>query len=153
MPETNIKNVRDLILRTREVKSLTEKSRQTDELQRAVQRLLPSMLADYCQVRSYERGVLALNASTGSAATQLRFLAQQILPRLRKITLFKDLEKITIRVQTAEPLQLRHQTRAVEPISQANQQLIRDTADSISDPNLADSLRRLAMTLGKYGKE
>lgn len=151
--ETNIKNVRDLISRNQEVKYLTEKARQSDELQRAVSRLLPSMLADYCQVRSYERGVLTLNASTGSAATQLRFLTQQMLPKLQKTGVFKGLESILVKVQNFEPLRQAHKIRTTPPVSRDNRRLIQETADAVNDPNLADSLRRLAMTLGKNGKD
>lgn len=111
------------------------------------------MLADYCQVRSYERGVLTLSAATGAAATQLRFLAPQILPKLRKYKYFNELEKISIRIQAASPVLHQHKTRDVEPVSQANRQLLKETADSLSDPQLAESLRRLAMTLGNYGKD
>lgn len=151
--ETNIKNIRDLISRAREVKSLTEKSRKTDELQRAVQYLLPSMLADYCQVQSFERGVLTLNAATGSAATQLRFVAQQIIPKLQKNPIFKDLEKIQIRIQAPEPVLRTHQVRKVPAVSSTNCQLIRETAESVSDKGLAESLQKLAITLSKNGKD
>ena len=153
MPEINIKNVRDLIVCTREVKSLTEKTRKLDELQRALHQLLPSMLADYCQIRSYERGILSLQAETGSAATQLRFIQHQIFPKLKKMSAFKDLERITIRVQSAETLAKRYSARQANPVSPANCQAIRDTAEAVSDPGLAESLRRLAVTLGKYGKK
>lgn len=152
-PETNIKNVTDLMRQCQEVKSLTEKARQSDELQRALQRLLPSMLADYCQVRSFEQGVLALNAASGSAATQLRFLTPQILPKLQKMSIFQGLTSITIRTQAPEARDSRHQVRKTPPVSDANRKLLSDTADGISDPGLAESLRRLAMTLGKNGKD
>lgn len=135
-----------------EVKSLTEKARTSDEMQQALQRLLPSMLADYCQVRSFEQGVLGLNAASGSAATQLRFLAQQLLPKLQKISIFKELKSITVRTQAPVALNLRHQVRNRPPVSGANRQLLRDTADSINDAALAESLRRLAMTLDRNGK-
>ena len=151
--ETNIKNVRDLISRNQEVKHLTEIARQSDELQRVVVRLLPSMLADYCQVRSFERGVLTLGASTGSAATQLRFLAQQMLPKLQKTGVFRGLESIVIKVQGTGPIRPGHKIRATPPVSQANCRLLQETADGISDTNLADSIRRLAVTLGKNGKD
>jgi hypothetical protein len=152
-PETNIKNVTDLMRQCQEVKSLTEKARQSDELQRALQRLLPSMLADYCQVRSFEQGVLALNAASGSAATQLRFLTPQILPKLQKMSIFQGLTSITIRTQAPEARDSRRQVRQTPRVSDANRQLLSDTADGISDPGLAESLRRLAMTLGKNGKD
>lgn len=152
--ETNIKNVQELISRSREVKHLTEVARKTDELQKAVVRLLPSMLADYCQVRSFERGVLTLDAATGSAATQLRFLAQQMLPRLQKTYVFKGLERITIKVQSTRTTIARgHKVRTAPPVSQANRELLLETAEGVSDPNLADALRRLAITLGKDGKD
>lgn len=153
MPETNIKNIRDLILHIQEVKSLTQKSRQTDELQALLCRLLPAMLADYCQVRSYEQGVLTLNAATGAAATQLRFLAPQLLQKLKKHNNFSRLEKISVRIQTTSPILRQHKTRDVKPVSRANCQLLKETADSLSDPQLAESLRQLAMTLDNYGKD
>ena len=138
--------------RCQEVKSLTEQARESDELQRYLQRLLPSMLADYCQIRSFENGVLALSAATGAAATQLRFVAQQLLPKLQKTNLFKGLEKITIRVQAPVDVRPTHAVRSTPPVSRSNCQLIRDTAENIQDQGLADSLRRLAITLGKNGK-
>lgn len=152
--ETNIKNVRELIFHSREVKHLTEFAQKTDELQRVLVRLLPSMLADYCQVRSFERGVLTLDAATGSAATQLRFLAQQLVPKLQKSPVFNSLERITIKVQAA-PASVgpSHKVRTVPPVSRANRELLLETADGISDPELADALRRLAVTLGKNGKD
>ena len=153
MAETNIKTLRDLIFHNREVKSLTEKSRRTNEMQRALLSTLPSMLADYCQVQSYERGVLTLNATTGSAATQLRFLAPQMMSKLRKSSAFKDLEQVQVKIHTPETVGRPHQVRSVPPTSSENCQLINDTADSLSDPGLADSLRRLAATLGKNGKD
>ena len=135
------------------MKSLTEKSRKSDELQRALYQVLPSLLADYCQVRSYDQGVLTLSASTGSAATQLRFVTQQILPKLKKIHIFKELEKIQIRVQAPDPVLHTHQVRHLPPVSRSNCQLIRETANSISDQGLADSLQKLATTLSKDGKD
>jgi len=138
---------------TKQVKSLTQTSRKRDELQHVLHQLLPSMLADYCQIRSYDHGVLSLHAETGSAATQLRFIQQQLFSKLKKTNAFKDLERITVRIYTPEKPFRRYQHRDANPVSPASCQAIRDTADTVGDGNLAESLRRLADTLGKYGKK
>lgn len=113
------------------------------------------MLADYCQVQSYEQGVLTLSAATGSAATQLRFVVQQLLPKLKKHHAFRELERIQIRIQA--PVDTRvgrpHQIRNYPPVSELNRQLILETADGLNDQKLADALRQLASTLGKDGKD
>lgn len=124
-------------------------------MQHALQRLLPSMLADYCQIRSFQQGVLALNASTGAAATQLRFVAQQLLPKLQKLNTFNGLEKITIRVQAPESVQVKPSPvlRTRPPVSASNRDLILDTANNIHDQELAAALRQLASTLSKNGRK
>ncbi len=151
--ESNIKNIRDLISGVKEVKYLADKSHKSDSLQRILQQVLPSLLADYCRVRSFEQGLLTLDAATGSAATQLRFVTQQILPKLKKHSIFRDLEKIQIRIQAPEPDLKAHKTRYLPAASRANCQLIQDTANNIQDIELADSLRKLATTLSKNGKD
>lgn len=150
MTEPNIKAARELLLRNREVKSLTERARKLQDLQRALHSLLPSMLADYCQIRRFENGVLFLDAASGSAATQLRFIQQQLVPKLKQTTAFRDLDRINIRVQSTEKPAQPRKTRKTNPVSAENRQLLTDAADGISDPALAESLRNLAKTLKEF---
>ncbi len=150
MTEPNIKNARELLQRNREVKSLTERARKLQELQRALQLSLPSMLADYCQIQRFENGVLFLDAASGAAATQLRFIQQQLVSRLKQSPAFRELDRINIRVQSTEKPSRRRKSRQANPVSAENRQLLTDTADSISDPALAESLRNLAKTLKEF---
>ena len=151
--DITIKNIRDLMLCNQEVKSLTENSLQVAELNHILASSLPSKLAQYCQVASYRNGALTLETSTGSAATQLKFIQPQIFAKLKKSSKFRALQKITIRIAALQPKLDRHYTRRVPSVSEQNCSLIRQTADTIEDNQLADSMRNLAKTLGNYGKD
>lgn len=151
--DSRAKNIRQLLTSNQKVKSLSSQALKTRDLRRAVCGLLPSMLADYCQVRSFENGTLTLNAATGAAATQLRFVVQQLLPKLKNLPAFNGLEKIVVRVQASENKEPRVRRRIIPPVSQHNCELIRDAAHSLEDTELAKSLLRLADTLAKQREQ
>ncbi|HAG95349.1 MAG: hypothetical protein CMK83_14160 [Pseudomonadales bacterium] len=146
-----IKNIRDLMLCNKEVKSLTENSLQVAELNHILATSLPSKLAQFCKVASYRNGALHLETRTGAAATQLRFMQPQIFSKLKKSSKFRALQSINIRIAAA-PAQLdRHYKRSLPTVSRQNCLLIRQTADTIADHQLADSMRNLADTLKNRG--
>lgn len=148
MSDPTIKTAREVLARNQDVKSLTARLRATDDLQQILRALLPSMLADYCRVRRYEQGVLHLDAESGSAATQLRFIQTQLVQRLRQHSPFQALVQISVRVNTQpRPTSPPSSRPRTPPISAANRRLLEDTADGIQDTALAGALRNLAQTL------
>lgn len=147
MSEPNIKNVQDLLRHNRGVKNLSDKAGKIQELQRALTLVLPTMLADYCQARRFDGGVLYLDAATGSVATQLRFIQSQLVQKLQKIAIFSTLDRISVRVQTPAQAMRKQSKRKTPPVSDENRQLLQEAAKGISDTALAESLRTLAKTL------
>ena len=151
--DTTIKNIRDLMLCNQEVKSLTENATQLIELDKLFRAVLPPKLARYCRVGNYRNGQLLLETQSASAATQLKFLLPQIRGKLKKSSKFRALQDIKLRVAQPEPKLDRHYRRPAPPVSRHSQQLIRQTAENLSDRELASAMRRLADTLGKSGSE
>ena len=137
----------------KDVNSLAENASQLLELNHILQAALPTRLASFCTLRSYRNGSMVLEATTGSAATQLRFLQPQLITKLKKSTHFRALQSLVIKV-AEQPAKLdRQYTRNIPPVSPENRQIIRDTAAGIDDEALSASMINLADTLEKYGKD
>ncbi|AUM14099.1 hypothetical protein Kalk_17455 [Ketobacter alkanivorans] len=151
--DTNIKNIRDLMLCNKEVKSLTENSIQLVELNHILASALPAKLAQFCRVANYRNGALILETSSGSSATQLKFMQPKIHALLKKSSKFRALQSISIRIAAPQQKLDRHYKRSASPVSEHNQTLIRQTADTLNDGDLASSMRKLADTLENYGKK
>ncbi|MBA55760.1 MAG: hypothetical protein CMK89_14990 [Pseudomonadales bacterium] len=151
--DSTIKNIRDLMLCNKEVKSLTENSLQVAELNHILASALPAKLSQFCTVASYRNGSLILQAQTGSAATQLKFMQPQIFAKLKKSSKFRALQEICIRIAAQQPKLDRHYKREAPTVSTQNRDLIRQTANGLTDQDLAASMRKLATTLENYGKK
>lgn len=142
------KRLKDILARFGSVKSLTEASVRLAKLDRLLKSALPSLLADYCQVKSCSTKELTIEAYSQAVATHLRFSAPKILEKLQRYEELSKLEIITIRVGTV-PQKPAVNTPARKPnkVSKANCELIEATAASIDSQDLRASLERLAATL------
>lgn len=140
------------MLCNKEVRSITTNSHQLLELNHIIQGLLPSMLAQYCEIQSYNNGQLLLETSSASASTQLRFILPRLREKLKNNSQFSALQSINIKVKTIAPKLDRHYSRSTKPVSNKNLDLLRQTASSLSDPDLASSMNRLAETLDRNKK-
>lgn len=142
------------MLCNKDVRSITQNTIQVAELNRILDASIPPKLAQFCAVTSYRNGVLTLETSTGSAATQLKFIEPKLLTKLKQTQQFQALMEIKIRMGSTQPSKLdRHYTRPAPEVSEHSRSLIRQTADIITDQPLAASLHKLADTLENYGKE
>ncbi|MGC1507957.1 DUF721 domain-containing protein [Ketobacter sp. MCCC 1A13808] len=151
--DQTIKNIREIMRHNKDVMSLAENAVQLLELNHIFKQLLPSKLANFCQIRSYRNGAMVLETSTGSAATQLRFMQPQLLTKLKKSTKFSAVQTIDIKI-AEQPIKMdRSYTRTAKPVSAGNRQALKDAAAEIKDDALAMSMIRLADTLEKYGKD
>lgn len=156
--ENNIKSVKDLLLHAQRLNRLASRSKQLDQFNRVFLSKLPSMLSQYCQVCDYQEGKLIVETTSNAVATQLRFTKPQLLAKLRQHHPFQRLVDIEIKISAPEPQKSKRRLRPNSNVSAANRQLLRDTADFIGSDNsqasksLAESLKRLASTLDKLGK-
>lgn len=141
------------MLCNKEVKQLTENARNLDELNHILEQFMPEKLVQFCHLKSYVNGALTLEAISGAAATQLRFLQPQLASKLKTHPKFSALQSINVKVASQKPKLERGYTRQANPVSEQNREMIRDTADTLHDPDLASSMRKLADTLENYGKK
>ena len=154
--KANIKQVKDLIFKGARLHSMAKTSKAFVGIDHAVMSILPSMLADNCQARSYNNNILTLTTHSSAVATQLRFNTPNILSRLKKHLLFKDILRIEIKVVATSKNILQPQPKSQSsrpPVSSPNCKLLENTANNIDSTPLAESLRHLAQTLENYGKD
>ena len=151
--KNNTKSVQDLISRARNLRHLASESRQLDSLNRLFLSRLPSMLSNFCQVLSYHNGKLVIETQSNAAASQLRFITPNLVQQLKKTKEFAALQNLEFKVA---PTKVARKPQAPIPkpfhVSSHNRQLLEQTADSVTSVELADSLRKLAKTLGKQRK-
>lgn len=152
--EINIKKLRDILSRVGSVKSLTEASVRLAKIDRLLKTVLPSLLADYCRVKSCSTRELTIEAYSQAVATHLRFSAPKLLERLQKQPELSKIDQITIKVGTLAQVALPNTVkRKPNIVSAENCRLLHLTAESIQSQELKASLERLATTLDKHRKK
>ena len=124
---------------------LADIRRRTAELQVIYQKLkaiLPPPLCDHFILANIDKNTVTLHADSSAWAARLRFKTPEILACIQEHWQFAPPKSIRTRVV--------HRTTQTTPtkrsvhLSAKNARLIRDTANSISDPVLRDALLRLS---------
>ncbi|MBD3670525.1 MAG: DUF721 domain-containing protein [Gammaproteobacteria bacterium] len=121
--------------------------RQVDRSRRLtheVQNLLPSPLADYCQVVDLHEHQLTLVVASPVWAAKLRYLVPSLLKSFSSHQQLRHITEINIKISK---LQNYHRPPAVHRkvhMSPQSAELIRQTAESIDDPGLRQSLLKLS---------
>ena len=95
----------------------------------------------------FERGRLTVHADAAVWATQLRHQLKRLQQSLQQQPLFADLSEIQVRVRP--PATALTPAQAQEPpsrpaLSAPARRLLRKLADSVQDPGLSQSLKRLS---------
>jgi hypothetical protein len=118
---------------------LFAKARQLHAMQGIFQQLLPPELQSHCQIANQREQHLIIEVDTAAWGLRLGFLLPQLLaqcPREWRIS------KMTYYIRPSYPAPAR---KAPKPtISEANRQLLRQTAASLPDPKLSSQLAKLA---------
>lgn len=142
------------MLCNREVKRLTEQAQQLHELNHILHNFMPSMLIQFCKIKHYEYGNLKLEATTGSAAAQLRFLQPQLFQKLKTHPKFSALQNISITVGSPAAQDLsRRYVKNASSASEENCSLLHETASAIEDKGLSEAMENLANTLGRRNEK
>jgi len=149
--EIKTKRLKDILARVGSVKSLTDASVRLANIDRLFKSALPSLLADYCQVKSCSTRELTIEAYSQAVATHLRFSSPKLLEKLQKHKELGKLEIITIRVGTVpQKPGLNTPTQKPNSVSKENCDLLQATAKSIGSNDLRAALERLAITLDRH---
>ncbi len=95
----------------------------------------------------FERGRLTVHADAAVWASQLRHQLKRLQQSLQKQPLFADLNEIQVRVRPPATALTPAQAQESPPrpvLSAPARQLLRKLADSVQDPDLSRSLKRLS---------
>ncbi len=128
---------------------LLNKVRKIAELDKAVKASLSSPLCDHCHVANLRQGRLILQADSPVWGSKLRFESSSLLSKLRQESLFAGLVGIDFFVAPFSPpfdspSTRKSAERRINPLSIKNRQLLRETAEKVTDPKLQAVLLAIA---------
>lgn len=103
---------------------------------------LPSPLCDHFILANISEDTLTLHTDSPAWAARLRFITPDILKYVRQLR--RPRPPHTIRIKVVPPASQSTSLKRTINLSRKNAQLIRDTANSISDPVLRAALTRLS---------
>lgn len=114
-------------------------------INRVLQTVLPAHLRDRVEVANWRQGTLVL-ISDQAAATELRFLQQELIDRCRLEAQMHNLRRIEVKVGQPDPIETHHDSTHL-PVKSSICQDMEAVAAQIDDPALQTALIRLASTL------
>ena len=104
---------------------------------------LPAPLEQHCQVANVRGQSLLLHADTAAWATRLRYMAPTLVTALQNQG-YPGIQHITVKVRPRYNAPEPAVTPRKRNMSQSSARILRDTADSLSDPAIKRALKRLA---------
>lgn len=129
------------------IQSLIDKVQKIATLDEIVKSELSSPLREHCRIANLRQGKLIIQADSPVWGSKLRFELTTLLSNLRKQPRFASLAGIdffvapfpTISTKESEPSH-----KKTSNISSKHRQLLRETADKVSDPKLKAVLKAIA---------
>ena len=119
---------------------LVAHSRQLTRLQRLLANALPADLAHHCQVQNLRGATLYLQTDSSVWANRLRYLRPALLQQLQpELGTLHDIQVTVAPVQATPP----HSKRRAK-LSDSAAQILLETAESTTDPQLRAAFKRLA---------
>ncbi|MES9844714.1 MAG: DciA family protein [Candidatus Sedimenticola sp. PURPLELP] len=123
------------------IRELLSKNHSQQKLLIKIRALLPSPLNQHCHAVVTEERRIILYTDSSAWASRLRFFSKDLSTQLNQHGI--RVEKVTIRVMIGNsPKKTRHHTP--RHLSRSNADLVVETADAISDPELSAALKRLS---------
>ncbi len=111
-------------------------------LSRVFKQLLAEEWTVNCELGNYEDGQLMLCVPNASWATKVHYAAPQLITTLRHDPLFASLQSIKCKVMAKTPPPSKPSSS--KQLSQPASEIIKYTAEGITDQKLKESLLRLA---------
>ncbi|CBL44261.1 hypothetical protein HDN1F_06780 [gamma proteobacterium HdN1] len=148
--DTKTLPLKEILTRLAPVKSIRRATHQHKRLDQLLKAVLPSLLSNYCEAGALSEQTFTIRAYSPAIATHLRLSTPKLIEKLRRYPELSSLQEITIQI-AAPPVEETMPTRShpVRPnrVSEGNCNLIENTANEVSSPELRDALQRLATTL------
>ena len=136
-----MKSLQQFIRRGDQVERLQQQSAALEAATRIVRDTLPAALRAHIVGCTLKPETLVVFVDQSEWATHFRFLEAEILTAFGHHPEFR-VSRVQCRVMPPQPE--RDSSRKISPMSDNTRELLKQTADSISDRQLADALRRLA---------
>ena len=132
------------------LKDYVSKAKTLEKLAQVIKQYLEPELAKNCTVANFVNNNLILATTSAAWNHRLRFLAPDLLSKLRRSPDFYALNKIEVIVYNPAPPQ-QELADSLPPLklSPANAKQMLAIADGVGDPNLAAALQRMAERGGK----
>lgn len=136
-----MKSLQQFIRHGDQVERLKQQGLALDTATRIVRDTLPAALRSHVVGCALKPDSLIVFVDQSEWATHFRFLEAEILTAFEKHPEFR-IRRVQCRILPPQPE--RDSSREISPMSDTTRELLEQTADSISDRQLADALRRLA---------
>lgn len=131
-----------------ELAHILSNARLLAQVQTAFQALLAPALAKHCQVANTENHTLTILVNSGTTATQLKFMSDDLLAKFKETPLLAPYRHLNIKVRPPlAPSQKQRQTtvrRPANPLSAENAAQVREAAMGIEDEGLKAAMLRLS---------
>lgn len=124
--------------------SLSDKAEYLRRLDHVVKILLSADLAQHCQVANVRDNVLILHLDSAEWATQLHYHTAELLNQLRQQKCYVALCSIQYKIRPAASKNQKKATLAAAPLSATTRDLLRKTAKTLENKELAEVLERLS---------
>lgn len=131
------------------LQSLLERAHYLQALTRALQEAIDPALMQHITVTNLRDDTAIVAADTPAWLTKIRYLAPTILHQLKQQPGLEGLRKIQFKVQPLNiPTVATHEARHAS-LSSSSSKVLESAASGISDPELANALRRLSQHSNK----
>lgn len=147
MNNIHCKNTRTLLEGDhRDLRFLFRKIKTLEELNIKISACLSPDIRKYCQAVNFINGTLTLLAANGSAATQLRFLAPDLIRQFQKDESLSPIKRIECKVRPPHLTapQLPAQQTSMPLLSPQTAVIVKEIASSIKDETLRGIIERIA---------
>jgi hypothetical protein len=127
-----------------------KKQSTSDWLQSLWSRCAPQALQQTCRAKVFHNHCLTLQVESSIWLSRLRHQQKSLIRQLRQNREFSSLEKIKFEVSPRQETSTVPRPGCIrEKLSDENKKMLLSSASDLSDPDLQDSLRRLAETASR----
>lgn len=137
-------NLSALLRRNPQLQRIYSHAKTLQKLQTQLENHLPPALADNCQVAACADGVLTLYTKSPAWAAKLRFQTAELLRIFQNDTTLGTIDTIRVKARPPENTPGSVSEHRPQGLSAASAALLRQVAETTEDPDLRQTLLRLA---------
>lgn len=140
------KQIYKLLTSSKQAKGLLQRVAHNKQLSSIMQACLPQPLANYCQAGELSDHRLTIITTSPVWAAKLRYLLPSLLMQLNKQKIFSQVTEINIKISNISiQTEARKKPRRIVVMSPDSADVIEQTANTVNDKALRESLLRLSL--------